>query len=283
MKIYNDCFPCILRGSLDAARLATDDETIHRKILATTMEKLGSARLHDPPPIIAQHTQRQIKEISGNKDPYKELKIKYNEFAKKILPELEAMFKNASDPFELAVRIAIAGNIIDFGAMSDKGEAVFLSNIQSTIKGEIQGDIAAFHERVQKAERILWLGDNTGEIVLDRLLLEQMDTGKVTYAVRGGAVLNDATMDDAIDAGLTKIVRVIDNGADIPGTVLPCCSEEFKNEFVNADLIISKGQGNFETLDREDKRIVFLFKVKCKVVAENSGFNEGDSVILMHS
>ncbi len=283
MKIYNDCFPCILRGSLDAARLSTDDETIHRKIMKKTMERLNSAELHDPPPLIAQHTQRQIKKITGNKDPYKKLKIKYNQFAKKILPQLENMVKDSKNPFAMAVKISIAGNIIDFGAMSDKGEESIFNDIQNTIQSEIKGDIAAFHKRVAQAEKILWLGDNTGEIVLDKLLLEQMDTRKVTYAVRGDAILNDATMEDAIDAGLIDMVKVIDNGADIPGTVLSCCSDQFRDEFKEADLIISKGQGNFETLDHDDKRIAFLFKVKCKVVADNSGFDEGDSVVLMYS
>lgn len=283
MKIYNDCFPCILRGSLDAARLSTNDETIHRQIMKKTMERLSSAELHDPPPLIAQHTQREIKKITGNKDPYKEMKIKYNQFAKKILPQLESLVKDSKNPFATAVKISIAGNIIDFGAMSDKGEDLFFNDIQNTIQGEIKGDIAAFHKRVVKAEKILWLGDNTGEIVLDTLLLEQMNNRKVTYAVRGEAILNDATMEDAVDAGLTDMVKVIDNGADIPGTVLSCCSELFQDEFAKADLIISKGQGNFETLDHDDKRIVFLFKVKCKVVADNSGFKEGDSVIVMSS
>ena len=153
-------------------------------------------------------------------------------------------------------------NVIDFGAVSDKGEKNFLIDIQNTIKGEIKGNIPLIQDRVVKAEKILWLGDNTGEIVLDRLLLEQINTKKVTYVVRGGAILNDATMEDAIDAGITEIVKVIDNGIDIPGTLLSCCSEEFRKEYAKADLIISKGQGNFETLDHDDKRIVYLCKVK---------------------
>jgi uncharacterized protein with ATP-grasp and redox domains len=158
----------------------------------------------------------------------------------------------------------------------------FLEDIQNTIKGEIKGDVALLRKRVAKAEKILWLGDNTGEIVLDRLLLEQMDTNRVTFVVRGGSILNDATMEDAIDAGITEIVKVIDNGADIPGTVLSYCSEQFRDEFARADLIISKGQGNFETLDHDDKRIAFLFKVKCQVVADNSGFQKGDSIAVMY-
>jgi uncharacterized protein with ATP-grasp and redox domains len=135
MKIYNDCFPCILKGSLDAARLATDDEILHREIMKKTMAKLNSSKLHDPPPLIAQHTQREIKKITGNYDPYKKLKIKYNQFAKKILPELKTLVNNADNSFEMAVKIAIAGNIIDFGAVSDKGENFFFRGYSEHNKG----------------------------------------------------------------------------------------------------------------------------------------------------
>ncbi len=281
MKIYNDCFPCILRGSLDAARLATKDEALHRLILNKTMERLTQVDLYDPPPLIAQYTQRNIREITGNRDPYKNLKKKYNQFAQKIFPELKIIQDNADDPFLMAVKIAIAGNIIDFGAASDQGEAYVFNDIQKTINGEIKGDILLFQEKIAKASNILWLGDNTGEIVLDKLLLGQLDTKKITYVVRGGPVLNDATMEDAFDVNLSELVKVIDNGADIPGTIISCCSEQFKEVFYKADLIISKGQGNFETLDHDDKRIVFLFKVKCEIIARNSGFDKGDSVVLV--
>ncbi|MCP3901692.1 MAG: DUF89 family protein, partial [Desulfobacteraceae bacterium] len=167
MKTYNDCFPCILRGALDAARLATDDEIIHREILNKTMARLSSSKHNDPPPLIAQYTQRQIKNLTDNPDPYKNLKIKYNQFAKNILPELEAMVINADNSFEMAVKIAVAGNIIDFGAVADKGEELFLEEILNTIKGDIKGNAELLQGRIAQAENILWLGDNTGEIVLD--------------------------------------------------------------------------------------------------------------------
>ncbi len=281
MKIYNDCFPCILRGALDTARLATDDTLIHREILIRTMEKLSAGKLLDPPPVIAQNTQNQIRKLTGINDPYKKLKVKYNQFAKKNLPELQGLIDNSENPFETAVKIAIAGNIIDFGTISDKGETFFFKKIKNTIMGTIKGNIPLLEKRIAKADKILWLGDNTGEIVFDSLLLGQINTNKVTYAVRGNPILNDATMEDAVDAGITRIVKVIDNGADIPGTFLTSCSSQFKDEYKSADLIISKGQGNYETLDHCDKRIAYLFIVKCQVVADYSGFVQGDSVVLM--
>jgi uncharacterized protein with ATP-grasp and redox domains len=120
------------------------------------------------------------------------------------------------------------------------------------------------------ADHILWIADNAGEIVFDKLLLNLLDTDKVTYAVRGGPTQNDATYEDAEFTGITKIVRVIDTCSNIPGVILKYCSEPFRKWYKKADLIVSKGQGNFETLSHEDKRIFFLFKAKCSVVAQHA-------------
>jgi uncharacterized protein with ATP-grasp and redox domains len=136
-------------------------------------------------------------------------------------------------------------------------------------------------KRIERAERILYLADNTGEIVLDRLLIERLPTDRVTVAVRGAPIINDATLEDAEYAGITDIVPVISNGAAAPGTVLSMCSETFVEHFDAADLIISKGQGNFETLEgRSDRPIAFLFRVKCNVVRRLSGYPVGSHVVL---
>ncbi|WDP91589.1 MAG: DUF89 family protein [Desulfobacter sp.] len=140
-------------------------------------------------------------------------------------------------------------------------------------------DAARLRQAVDRAGKILWIGDNAGEIVFDKLLLEEMDCSKVVYGVRGGPVQNDATMADARAAGLTDMVKVIDSGTAVPGTFLPDCSAEFKDAYRAADLIISKGQGNFETLDCRDARIFFLLKAKCPVVAAWGGWNLGDVVV----
>ena len=146
----------------------------------------------------------------------------------------------------------------------------------------VNGSLSWFESAVEKAGRVLWLGDNTGEIVLDKLPLGQMDRSKVIYAVRGTPILNDATYEDAVYTKLTDMVEVIDNGADLPGTIVEKCSERFRQEYEQADLIVSKGQGNYETLPHDDERIVFLFKVKCHVVARESSLPEGDSAVLSH-
>jgi uncharacterized protein with ATP-grasp and redox domains len=132
----------------------------------------------------------------------------------------------------------------------------------------LRGDIEAFRKRAASAADILYLADNAGEIVLDRLLIESLGPERVTVAVRGHPVINDATLEDARTAGLTDLVTVLANGSATPGTVLDGCSDEFRQRFERADLVISKGQGNYETLNEVARDIFFLFKVKCPVVAK---------------
>jgi len=139
------------------------------------------------------------------------------------------------------------------------------------MSARLDANLAEFSRAIAAAERILYLADNAGEIVFDRLLIERLPTEKVTVAVRGLPVINDATLIDAEYAGITELVEVIDNGSDAPGTILEDCSEAFLERFHAADLIISKGQGNYETLSQVHKDIYFLLKVKCPVVARDVG------------
>ncbi|MFO7754117.1 MAG: ARMT1-like domain-containing protein [Desulfobacteraceae bacterium] len=283
MRIYNECISCILKGALDAAKLSTEDEIVHRRILNMTMERLIAADYDEPPPVIAGNTQKLIRKITGNPDPYKNMKKLYNDFALEIYPDLRKMVEESAHPFEKAVKIAIAGNIIDFGAFPDLGRERIVHAIEQAVDSGVNGSLSWFEELSERAGRILWLGDNTGEIVLDRLLLDQMDRSKVVYAVRGNPILNDATYEDAVYTGITDVVEVIDNGSDLPKTLFDKCSDRFREEYESADLIISKGQGNYETLPHNDERIVFLFKVKCDVVARESARPEGESAVLSHS
>ncbi|MBC8206863.1 MAG: DUF89 family protein, partial [Kiritimatiellaeota bacterium] len=178
-----------------------------------------------------------------------------------------------------AVNFAIAGNIIDMGAKTGLRESDLVDAIEHAAENELAGDIDAFVSAVRNAEHILYLCDNAGEIVFDTLLIEQLGPERVTAAVRGKPIINDALMEDARAAGLTDLVPVIGNGSDAPGTVLDECNEEFRTAFESADLIISKGQGNFETLSDSNRPIFFLFKVKCPVVAATTGVPLGTHVL----
>jgi len=226
-----------------------------------------------------QYLYRLIREISGNQDPYKKLKESFNKLALDIYPDLSGRIKKASDPFEAAVRFAIAGNIIDSGAVHNLSKSYIIETIEQGMSQKLSGNIEKLRIAINSANKILYLGDNTGEIVFDKLLIEQLPIDRVTFVVRGYPVINDATLIDAKIAGLTDIVEVIDNGSDAPGTVLEDCSEEFIQHFSDADLIIAKGQGNYETLSSTDKSIFFILKAKCPVIARNIGCEIGSLVI----
>lgn len=277
MRMHNDCLPCIARGSLDAAKLATDDEALQLEIVRTVLKKLSMFDVKSPPPLMARVIAQTVKKITHVDDPYDQIKKRYNDFALELFPELEKKVNVSS--FETGVRLCIAGNIIDFGTHNTVGKQKVLDTIQAAMTLDITGHVALLQRAIETATKILWIADNAGEIVFDKLLLGKMDRDKVTYAVRGGPTQNDATLEDAIYTGLTKIVTVIDTGAAIPGVLLEYCSDEFKIAYKEADLIISKGQGNFETLDHTDDRIFFLFKAKCPVVARHAECNLNDMVI----
>jgi uncharacterized protein with ATP-grasp and redox domains len=181
------------------------------------------------------------------------------------------------------VRLAIAGNIIDFGVNGSVQDGDLERSIQESLAAEFaDGQLRGFEKGVNEAEDILYLADNADEIVFDRLLIELLPVARVTVVVKGGPIINDATMEDAVAAGLPEIVEVIDNGDDAPGTVGEACSEEFQRRFARADLVIAKGQGNFETLSESEKHIFFILRAKCPVVARHLGCPVGTSVLREH-
>jgi len=279
MKTYNECIPCLVRQALGAARFISNDEDVHQKVLRKTLSALAIMDMNQPPPMMARHIQKTIAEVTGNKDPYKKIKTKFNKFSLDILADLRAMVEKSKDPLKTAVRLSIAGNIIDFGALSSLDKETIFATIDHAMTNAVRGDMEGLLKSLISADSILWIADNAGEIVFDRLVLERIDRDKVTFVVRGGAALNDATLEDAREAGISELVTTIDSGVAIPGTVLDECSQTFLQAFDRADLIVAKGQGNYETLPHDDGRVFFLFKAKCPVVAGSARVNLNDMVI----
>jgi uncharacterized protein with ATP-grasp and redox domains len=279
MKTYFDCIPCFIRQTVEAARIATSDEKLQEKILREVLRAVSKMNLSKSPPVMMQYMYRLIREISGSQDPYKKLKDSFNKLALDIYPDLSDRVKKASDPFEAAVRFAIAGNIIDSGAVHNLNKSYIIETIEQAMSQKLSGNIEKLRIAINSANKILYLGDNTGEIVFDKLLIEQLPLDRVTFVVRGYPVINDATMIDAKVTGMTDLVNVIDNGSDAPGTILEDCSEEFFQHFSDADLVIAKGQGNYETLSSTDKSIFFILKAKCPVIARNIGCEIGSLII----
>ncbi|MCK4420408.1 DUF89 family protein [candidate division WOR-3 bacterium] len=279
MKTYLDCIPCFFKQGLLAARIAKLNKEDQKRVLDEIARIIPEIPLNASPPEIALDVYKAIRESSGLDDPFKEIKEKYIELALQLYPELREIVDNADDSLLAAVRVAIAGNIIDFGVGNE-------FDIEETLKETMVDEFAIldyepFRDSVKKAKNILYIGDNAGETVFDRLLIEQIE-GDVVFAVRDVPVINDALKEDAERSGVDKVARIISSGSDAPGAILSRCNEEFLSMFWNFDLVIAKGQGNYETLSDVDREIFFLLKAKCPVISSDIGIPEKSIILLRH-
>ena len=280
MQTTLDCIPCIVRQTLEAARFVSKDKELHRQIMKEVLTTISKLDLEQTPPAFAQQIHRRLRTATGNIDPYRKVKKIFNRLAWEMLPDVRRRIALADNPFEIALKVAVAGNVIDFGINGNITETEVREAVVKVIDSPIEGNIAELQKALHEARQILYLADNAGEIVFDRLLIEQLSLQRTVVAVRGKPILNDATREDAEFAEIDKLVKVIDNGSDTPGTILSDCSVEFLEHFHNADLIIAKGQGNFETLSSRPENIFFLMKVKCPVIASHTGFSVGTHLLL---
>jgi len=236
--------------------------------------------LRQSPPAMAQKIHRLIRKLTGVQDPYLQTKDRFNKLALKMYPELRKQVEASTDSFETAIRLAIAGNIIDLGVKTGLAESQVEETIAQSLTDPLDMEaLKEFRNATSRAKDILYLGDNAGEIVFDRLLIEQLPCEKITFVVKADPIINDATMEDAEIVGLTDIVSVIDNGSDAPGTILGDCSETFRRRFNEADLVIAKGQGNYETLSDVDKDMFFILRAKCPVIARHLGCEVGEMIL----
>jgi len=277
---YVECIPCFLRQTLDVLKRSGSDHRLQEDLLRRVLKLASEMDLSQPPPAMAQIINRLVREVTGDPDPYLEVKKRLNGLALKMLPRMRRRVEDSADRLETAVRLAAAGNIIDLGAKSGIAEAEVARALEDSLQAPMNTRaVRDLAQAAGSARSILYLGDNAGEIVLDRLLVEELGTGKVTFAVRGSPTINDATMADAAATGMTDLVEVIDNGSDAPGTILGDCSRSFRRNFRDADLVLAKGQGNYETLSEADRPVFFLLMVKCPVVAADVGCAPGSLVL----
>ena len=279
MHIFLDCIPCFVRQALDAARLATNDKKIHEQVLRKVLALAKDLDMSQSPPVIGQKIHRLIRELVETEDPYRDVKRRFNNTALRLYPKMRTHIIDSENKLETAIRLAIAGNIIDFGVNCELQESELEKTISECLTVEFyDAQLSSFEQALNDAQEILYIADNAGEIIFDRLLIEQLPIEKVTVAVKGSPVINDATIEDAVLAGLPHIVEVIDNGSDGPGTILETCSQVFVDRFDKADLVIAKGQGNYETLSDIDKNIFFVLKAKCLVIARDLDCEVGEMI-----
>jgi hypothetical protein len=277
MLLDERCESCFINtyNKLLAKHHATVDQRVVfdsylREVLSDTKELTT--------PEVQRLLQHRLEDLLGMNDFYAQEKWQSNEVALALYPLWKRNVERASDPFDLALRLAIAGNIMDYGANHT-------FDIEETIHEVVSKPFDIDHsrhlkERLAKASSVLYLGDNAGEIVFDRLFLETIQHPNVTFVVRGGPTINDVTLEDAQMVGMEHVAKVISNGYDVPSTVLERSDQAFQRLFNDADLIISKGQGNLEGLYAlHDERIFFLLMTKCDVIARLIGAAKGNCVV----
>jgi len=276
VKTYLDCYPCFLRQALDAARQVGADDARQQAVLDRVLEALRQIEPGATPPEIGDRVHRIVRQVAGNSDPYRETKQASTRQALALYPRLKALVREASDPLDVAVRLSIAGNILD---AAHSQECDLWDTVERVLTQPFAVDDGrAFREALAGAGEVLYLADNAGETVFDRVLIEALNL-PVSYAVKGGPTLNDATREDALAAGVDRVAEIVSTGSDAPGTILSRCSDEFRELYERAELIIAKGQANYETLSEEGSKVFCLLQTKCPVIARDVGVPVGSIVL----
>ncbi len=281
MKLEYDCFSCSIDNLVNQLNLYEVNGEDKERFLKSYLKKLSEIDFRITPPELGRELHNGVKKLLNNPDPFKERKAYYNSLLMGKYEEFESLVASSDDPFYAALKLSLAGNIIDFGALKN----VDLDELFEKIK---EADITVDESKelrkdIENARNLLYLGDNSGEIVFDKLFIQTINElyreKKIHFVVRGGPIINDITKFDAEVVKMDEYAEVIDNGYDAPGTILNKCSREFLTFYNKADLVISKGQGNLESLDEENKNIYFLLTAKCAPVARKFGVSKGSLIV----
>lgn len=271
MKAYLDCVPCAMRQALEASKMATDDRAKQEEALRAVASELSKIRWNGTPLTISHRAVRIVGEVTGVKDPYKDLKKEFNEKVMKMNPEMKRKVSESDDSLLTATKLSIAGNVIDFGP----GQGFDVEEVveETLNKGFAIDHFHDFREELKRAGDIIYLSDNTGEIAFDRLLLEEFEDKDVQFFVKASPVLNDAMTEDAEFVGIDELAEVREIGE------LDNLPEKFKDRLRKVDLVISKGQANYEAFSEVDANIFFLLMVKCPLIGKDIGVREGSNVV----
>ena len=279
MQAHLECVPCLLNQALGSARTVGLDPEASRRLMKRAVDALAHLRWDVPAPLMGREIFRALQAVTGRPDPYRSQKIIDTEAALALLPEVARAVAAAPDPFLAAVKFSLAGNLIDFGI----GGAVPLdvtTTCREALARPVDEDAVHGLERaLDRARDVLYLADNAGEIVLDRPLLARIGAERVTVVVRSAPILNDAVWEDAERSGLTSRYNVIASGSDVPGIWLEECDPELRDRFSRADLVLAKGQGNYETLSEQDRPVTYLFMAKCGAVSTELGVPVGTALV----
>lgn len=281
MKATLDCLECIGTQALRAARLATPDETLQRRVLDACVSAVPGMDMARSPAALSLFVYETVQRITGIADPYREAKRAQNEMALEIEDDLRGLVRDSAHPLTAALHLSAAGNIIDLGTMH-----VHEINMHDAIEEVMRQSFAVDHsaaleESLKRCKDLLFLLDNAGEIVFDKILIEELlKHTHVTAVVKAGPIINDALMEDAEAVGLTRICEVIDNGGAFVGSPLDLVPERFLERMRQADVIIGKGQGNYETIDDFPGDVFLILRAKCEVIARHMGVQYGQVALI---
>ncbi len=268
----------MLKQAMNTVRRVSEEKDVQSKVFHKVAEKIPRVTLHDNPAIISQIAYEAVSEVCGVEDPYASVKRQTNAAALRILPRVKASVLRRTDRLAAALHAAVAGNIIDLGighVFDIENDILRLMDEEFTIDATEE-----FRKELVPGRRLLYLGDNAGEIVFDTILLEELlERGlNITFSVKSGPIINDALMEDAEQTGVSRLVRVVETGSNDIGINWNRISREFRDAYEQADIVLSKGQGNFETCNEQKRNMYFLLKAKCPIVARILGVHDGDFV-----
>lgn len=274
MRVQPECIACFVRQAVDAARLATDDSTVHWRVAIEAARLAANTSPDVTPVFVAMPIHALVRELAGSPDPYAAIRHELNSRAAALWPRLTHLMSHTDDWVETGVRIAIAGNIMDLGVVSPEA----LSDAEAELDRALSqpfavSDLPALRDALEAAKTVLYIGDNAGEIVFDKAFISAMaQRGKrVTFAVRGAPIINDVVLADAEQVGMGEVAEVIETGFAGPGAELHLCSDDFRRRFDAADVVIAKGQGNFESLSGLSGPVYLLLQAKCPAIARHIG------------
>lgn len=280
MKIFLDCLPCLLRQALEASRRVTKNQDIQALIIEEAIKIISDYKKYNCSPEIAKDIHNIIKEITGDPDPYEAVKRYDIKKAEEVYPLLKELLAKENEKIYWALKIAATGNIIDSAIY---GKTDFNKILEMEVKKEFSiCDIEIFKKKLKSSKNILFIADNAGETIFDKILIEYLDNFETTYAVRSEPIINDATLKDAYDSGLNSFSNIISSGCAAPGTVPAQCNNEFLYLLEKADIVIAKGQGNFEALSDYWRPVFFLLKAKCPMIADRLN-TDLDSYVFKYS
>lgn len=277
MRLFLDCLPCLLRQVLEAARMASTDEVTQGRIMDAAILTLSRHRTFGSAPAVAQAMHEIVKRHSGLADPYRDVKGRDMLAALRLEPELRRFAESGPDSLLSALKVSATGNVMDSALYSDL-------DIEACVTAELEKsfawcDLDAFARGLESASIVLIVGDNAGEVVFDKVLARELaKEHEVIFAVKGQPIINDATADDARFVGIDAHANIVSTGCAAPGAILDACSDDFRTLFESVDLVISKGQGNFEALSDAPRPLYFLLKAKCPKIAQALDVEVGDYV-----